>query len=199
MTSRTQLRKRLRTTRQHLDGDTQQRYAGLLANHLSSHPLLRNSRRIAAYLPVDGEMDPTPLLHHLFTLGKRIYLPVLSNFSTGKLMFAAYAPGDPLVYNRFGIPEPELTSRQLIKPQALDLVLTPLVAFDHQGHRIGMGGGYYDQTFHFLKHRTHWRKPRLLGIGYEFQRIAAIKSESWDVPLDFAATEKRIYQFDHNN
>lgn len=199
MTSRTQLRKRLRATRQHLDSDKQQHYAGLLANHLSNHPLLRNSQRIAAYLPADGEMDPTPLLQHLFTLGKRIYLPVLTNFSAGKLEFAAYAPGDHLVYNHFGILEPELTSRRLIKSSALDLVLTPLVAFDNQGHRLGMGGGYYDQTFYFLKHRTHWRKPRLLGIGYEFQQVAAIKSESWDVPLDFVATEKKIYQFGHDN
>lgn len=195
MTSRTQLRKRLRTTRQHLDSDKQQRYAGLLANHLVNHPLLRNSHRIATYFPANGEMDPTPLLHHLFTLGKRIYLPVLSNFSAGKLAFAAYTPGDPLVYNRFGILEPELTSRRLIKPVALDLVLTPLVAFDNQGHRIGMGGGYYDQTFYFLKHRTHWRKPQLLGIGYEFQRVKSITAEPWDVPLHFAATEKTIYTF----
>lgn len=198
MTSSTLLRQRLRNKRRNLDCDEQQRCAGLLANHLSNHPLVRNSQRIAAYLPVNGEMDPTPLLHHLFSLGKRIYLPVLTNFSASKLEFSAYKPGDTLVYNRLGILEPEFTSRHAIKPFALDLVIAPLVAFDAQGHRMGMGGGFYDRTFCFLKHRRYWRKPNLLGIGYEFQRVNSITSNAWDVPLHFVATEKTIYTFNDN-
>ncbi len=199
MTSRIQLRQRLRIQRRNLDSGEQQRCAGRLAGLLSGSRLISRSQRIAAYLPADGEMDPTPLLHQLFLLGKSVYLPVISNFSAGRLDFAEYKPGDRLVYNRYGIPEPELTSRRLIKPLALDLILTPLVAFDNQGHRIGMGGGFYDQTFAFLNHRRYWQKPRLMGLAYEFQRVAAIQTESWDVSLDFAVTEKKIYLFDCNH
>lgn len=117
---------------------------------------------------------------------------MLVPFSKQKLWFAKFSPTDKLAYNRFGIPEP--VRRRLIKPCALDLVLTPLVAFDCNGHRVGMGGGYYDRSFAFLRRRHHWRKPRLLGLAYELQKLARIIPNDWDVPLDAVATEARIYR-----
>ena len=74
----------------------------------------------------------------------------------------------------------------------LDLVLVPLVAFDDRGNRLGMGGGYYDQTFAFLSQRQHYRRPTLLGVAYEFQRLVALPVQAWDIPLDGVATEKRV-------
>lgn len=68
---------------------------------------------------------------------------------------------------------PGVSIRQMINPLALDLVMVPLVAFGQQGHRVGMGGGYYDRTFSFLRYRQHWRRPLLLGTAYEFQCIPA--------------------------
>jgi len=150
------------------------------------------SHRIAAYLAADGEIDPAPLLKYLWSAGKQIYLPVLVPFSPYKLWFARFNPDDLLAFNRFGIPEP--VQRHLIKPSALDLVLTPLVAFDIAGHRIGMGGGFYDRTFAFLQRRQHWHKPDMVGLAYEFQKQATIKPNSWDIPLDAVATESRIYE-----
>ncbi|MDH5514996.1 MAG: 5-formyltetrahydrofolate cyclo-ligase, partial [Gammaproteobacteria bacterium] len=134
---------------------------------------------------------PLPLMQHLWTLGKKIYLPVLVPFSDNRLWFAHFVPGDRLVYNRYGIPEP--ASRNLIKPTALDLVLTPLVAFDVHGHRIGMGGGYYDRRFAFLRQRTRWRKPRMLGIAYDMQKQERILSNAWDIPMDAIVTEQALY------
>ena len=62
------------------------------------------------------------------------------------------------------------------------------------GHRVGMGGGYYDRSFAFLQQRHHWRKPRMLGIAYEFQKQPAIRPNAWDVPLDAIATEACVYR-----
>jgi 5-formyltetrahydrofolate cyclo-ligase len=67
------------------------------------------------------------------------------------------------------------------------------VAFDTAGHRIGMGGGFYDRTFAFLQRRQHWHKPNLLGLAYEFQKQTTIKPDNWDVPLDAIATETDVY------
>jgi len=150
------------------------------------------SQRVAAYLATDGEIDPYPLMQSLWESGKTIYLPVLAPFSNRKLWFAEFKPTDVLAFNRFGIPEP--VRRRLIKPCALDLVLTPLVAFDSNGHRVGMGGGYYDRSFAFLRRRRYWRKPRLLGLAYELQKQTSIKANDWDIPLNAVATEARIYQ-----
>jgi len=116
---------------------------------------------------------------------------VLAPFSRQRLWFARYTPGDALAANRYGIPEPVV--RELIKPWALDLILTPLVAFDTTGHRIGMGGGYYDRSLAFLHSRQHWQKPCRLGLAYEFQKQVMIEPNPWDIPLDGIATEACIY------
>jgi 5-formyltetrahydrofolate cyclo-ligase len=190
MTSRI-LRQTIRQQRRALTRDEAEFCAEQMAQHLFKHPLILRSHRIAAYLAADGEMDPAPLLELLWSAGKQVYLPVLVPFSRQKLWFARFSSGDMLACNRFGIPEP--VRRNLIKPLALDLVLTPLVAFDTAGHRIGMGGGFYDRTFAFLQRRQHWHKPNLLGLAYELQKQATIKPNSWDVPLDAIATETRVY------
>jgi 5-formyltetrahydrofolate cyclo-ligase len=185
------LRQTIRARRQAIPAATARKYATQLANNARNHSLLLNSRHIAGFLAADGEMDPLPLMQQLWSLGKKIYLPVLTPFARNRLWFAHFEPGDELVFNRYGIPEP--VRRHLIKPSALDLVLTPLVAFDSRGHRVGMGGGFYDRSFAFLQRRSHWKKPRLLGIAYELQRQQAIETGSWDIPLDAIVTEHTLY------
>jgi 5-formyltetrahydrofolate cyclo-ligase len=190
MPSRT-LRQTIRQQRRALTPGEAAACAEQMAQQAHRHPLIVRSQRIAAYLAADGEIDPAPLLAHLWSAGKQVYLPVLTPFARQKLWFARFNEGDILVFNRFGIPEP--LQRHLIKPSALDLVLTPLVAFDVAGHRIGMGGGFYDRTFEFLQRRQHWHKPYLIGLAYEFQKQTTIIPASWDIPLDAIATESQIY------
>ena len=186
------LRQSIRQQRRSLTRAEADHCAEQLAHRTARHALVLQSQRIATYLAADGEIDPYPLMQSLWDSGKTLYLPVLAPFSNGKLWFAKFNPTDILVFNRFGIPEP--VRRRLIKPCALDLVLTPLVAFDSNGHRIGMGGGYYDRSFAFLRRRRYWRKPRLLGLAYELQKQASIEPNVWDIPLDAVSTETRIYQ-----
>jgi 5-formyltetrahydrofolate cyclo-ligase len=184
----------MRKRRRALSQTERDAFGACLARVASREPLVRISQRIALYLPVNGEMDPRPLMDRLWSLGKVLYLPVLARFPERRLWFSIYGPGAPLADNRFGIPEPVSAHHALVSAVFLDLVLLPLVAFDAEGNRLGMGGGYYDCSLAFLKRRRHWRKPRLMGVAYEFQRIARIKSESWDVPLDAVATEQRVYR-----
>jgi 5-formyltetrahydrofolate cyclo-ligase len=186
------LRQSIRQQRRSLTPAEADDCAEQLAHRTARHALVVQSQRIATYLAADGEIDPYPLMQSLWDLGKTLYLPVLVPFSHGKLWFAEFNPTDILVFNRFGIPEP--VRRRLIKPSALDLVFTPLVAFDNNGHRIGMGGGYYDRSFAFLRRRRYWRKPRLFGLAYELQKQASIEPNDWDIPLDAIATEAHIYQ-----
>ena len=74
-------------------------------------------------------------------------------------------------------------------------MLTPLVAFDDHGVRVGVGRGYYDRCFRFLRHRAHWRRPKLLGVAYELQRVPPLVPSSWDVPLWGVVTEARRAAF----
>ena len=195
-TSRQALRRELRGQRRQIS-ETQRTASALqLAANAGRDRLVLNSRHIAVYLPSDGEIDPQPLMHYLWSLGKRLYLPVLVSFSDRRLWFSSYSPGERLVLNRFGIPEPERVHHRRIQPVSLDLVLTPLVGFDDSGHRLGMGGGYYDRVFGFLNRRTRWKKPRLMGLAYELQRCEALQAAAWDVNMDAVATEQAVYHFD---
>jgi 5-formyltetrahydrofolate cyclo-ligase len=186
-----QLRQSIRRKRRAVSAAEAASCAEQLARHTATHPLVANSRHIATYLAADGEIDPWPLMRSLWSSGKTLYLPVLAPFSRQRLWFARYTAGDRLVVNRYGIPEPLV--RELIKPWILDLVLTPLVAFDTSGNRVGMGGGYYDRSLAFLHGRQHWQKPRRLGLAYEFQKQATLAPSPWDIPMDGVATERRIY------
>jgi 5-formyltetrahydrofolate cyclo-ligase len=96
--------------------------------------------------------------------------------------------------NRLGIPEPADTDASLA-PDALDVVLVPLLGFDRRGHRLGFGGGYYDRSFAFLRDVERPAKPLLVGIGYALQEVERVPHEDWDVPLDYVATERELIDF----
>lgn len=138
-------------------------------------------------------MDPGPLLALAGRPERRVFLPVLRPDPQPRLWFLPYAPGDPLRANRLGIPEPRGGRRGAVPPWALDLILVPLVGFDADCNRLGMGGGFYDRTLAFLHRRRHWHRPRLIGLAHECQRVNRLEPRPWDVPLDAVATERRIY------
>lgn len=188
------LRQQIRERRRALSDTEREHAAFMLCERIASSRLFQQSKHIAFYLPNDGEMDLTLLIKHAWQLGKQCYLPVLAEPNTQRLWFIPYTPSTKLRNNRFGIPEPVHSNKtRLTKTLSLDLILMPLVAFDEQGNRMGMGGGFYDRSLAFLQHRQHWHKPNLLGIGYEFQKQEQLEVNRWDVPLQAVATEKSLY------
>ncbi|WP_245731865.1 5-formyltetrahydrofolate cyclo-ligase [Thiocapsa roseopersicina] len=176
---------------------SQRNHSRLVARLLRREIRFRRARRIAAYWPADGELDPRPLLEDAFTDGKAVYFPVLGKRIGGrsrvKLRFVRWIAGETMRPNHFGIPEPTRRGRHIRPARHLDLILVPLVGFDSACNRIGMGGGYYDRTLAFLKARRYWRRPRLIGLAHECQRIERIEPRPWDIPLDAVVTERRIY------
>jgi 5-formyltetrahydrofolate cyclo-ligase len=109
------------------------------------------------------------------------------------MTFAELEPSAALAANFFGILEPRVGRG--IDARKLDLVLTPLVAFDDRGVRVGVGRGYYDRCFRFLRHRSHWLRPKLLGVAYELQRVPSLTPSAWDVPLWGVVTEAGVRRF----
>ncbi|HEY9148812.1 MAG TPA: 5-formyltetrahydrofolate cyclo-ligase [Gammaproteobacteria bacterium] len=192
---RHQLRRQIRQQRRNLSPQQRRAAAQQLSRTLVRHPLFLHSRHIAFSLPNDGELDLTPLIRRAWAMGKRCYLPVLSPLYHNRLWFAPYHADSRLLPNRFGIPEPDCNWRQMRPVWALDLVLTPLVAFDAAGNRLGMGGGFYDRTLAYLARRQHWRKPRLIGTAYAFQQVESLPHQPWDVPLQGVATECGVFEW----
>lgn len=173
----------------------QQRQASLgLGSQFKQLAGLRRIHSVAVYFANDGELDPTALIHWCWKTGKEVYLPVLHPVRRRELMFLPYRPDTRLARNRLGIPEP-LASNGLPRPLwTLDLVLTPLVGFDLRGNRMGMGGGYYDRTLAPAFKGLTPRRPLLMGLAHECQKVAQLPIDSWDIPLDAVITDKAIYR-----
>jgi len=98
-----------------------------------------------------------------------------------------YSANNLNTLNRYGIEEPNASDSPW-PANAFDVMLIPLVAFDRNGTRIGMGAGYYDRAMQALAHQTS-TKPYLVGLAHHFQEVSSLKRESWDVPLDAILTD----------
>ncbi|NNL55616.1 MAG: 5-formyltetrahydrofolate cyclo-ligase [Woeseia sp.] len=137
------------------------------------------SRFIACFLPMDDEVDTRDIIERAWSANKRIFVPILR--ARHKMSFREIRPESTLIRNWFGIWEPE--SGDFIPPRNLDIVVTPTVAYDSRNNRIGMGSGYYDRCFSFLRHRMHWFRPKLVGVAFECQKVEKITPNAWDIRL----------------
>jgi len=164
--------------------------AEAITTRLLEHPALARVGYVAGYWASGGEL-PLHVLQLRLRPDQIWCLPCVQ--PDGQLRFAPWRPGDPLVTNRYGIPEPNVATGSLLEPRELHLVLVPLLGFDRRGHRLGMGGGYYDRSFEFR--RTAPAPPTLIGIGYAMQELPSIPREDWDVPLDALVTENELIDF----
>jgi 5-formyltetrahydrofolate cyclo-ligase len=197
------LRKQLRARRAAVS-PTARHAAGLqLARLALRHCLLARRRRIGFYMPSKNEIDILPLLRTALRMGVTCYLPVvpgraLASAGRRKLWFTRLAgnekgfdrPHPAWVNNRYGIPEYLPRTARWVRARQLDLLFMPLLGFDSQGWRIGMGGGYYDASLAHLRQRQHWRRPHLIGVAFSVQEIVKVPNDPWDVRLDGILTER---------
>ncbi|MDC0663204.1 5-formyltetrahydrofolate cyclo-ligase [Marinobacter sp. SS21] len=191
--SRAHIRSALRNRRRSLTAAEQRSAAKRLSVLLMTSPSLYRARHIGIYLPNDGEIDPGPFIAAARDRGVQFYLPILHPYQHGRMLFGHYSPHSRLVNNRFGIPEPSLAHERIRPAWSLDAVLLPLVGFDLEGGRLGMGGGFYDRTFAFVR-RTPRLAPKLIGLAHEIQRVVRLPIEPWDIPLQGIVTDHRRYR-----
>ena len=187
------MRRQARRRRTELDPALRERASGLICQRIARSRAFRDARHIGLYLPVNGEVDTFPLLEQAAAAGKRLCLPIVPGRYPHAMEFGLLEPDTVMESGAFGILQPRRRLATVIAARDLDLVIVPLVAFDPAGNRLGMGAGYYDRCFGFLRHRRHWIRPRLLGVAYESQRAESIPSDPWDVPMWCIATEAASY------
>lgn len=183
------LRRQVLDTRAALHPQARRRADRQMAGHLLRLLTERDCVDLAAFEPFRGEPDLRPALTVLAEAGRRIWLPVVAG---ERMQFRRWTPSTPMVNNRFGIPEPAEGAYR--DPERLEIVLTPLVAFSANGMRLGMGAGYYDRAFEFLRTDPE-AGPWLVGVAYAFQQIDSLPADPWDVPLAAALTERGLQVF----
>ena len=139
-----------------------------------------DAQRIALYLASDGEISTSVLASIARSEGKHLFLPIL----TGEhgLAFARWETDMTLSVNRYNIPEPPVAAEHCPAAE-LDMIFLPVVGWDSHGGRLGMGGGYYDRALAGIV------GPVLVGLAYGSQQVEQIPRESWDIVLDYVATD----------
>lgn len=182
------LRSKHRAQRRDIVENTLQEHAIDLEAQVSKLAEYKAANHVAAYIAILGEISVENIIRTGSSEGKTFYLPILRGDA---MAFAPWQPDAPLLKKKFGLLEPDCAESEWIDPTDLDLVLTPLVVFDHHGNRIGQGGGFYDRTFEFTRSSA---KPILIGVAHDSQREESLTPQSWDIPLDVIATEKMLYR-----
>lgn len=145
----------------------------------------RYAKHIALYHAFHGELDLSELWRSAPKQGRFCYFPVINEDKS--LSFLPANPATKFKPNHFGIPEPDVDRAEAVHPRDIDLIFMPLVAFDDNCTRVGMGGGYYDRTLAGVDH------PLLIGVAYEFQHQPVMVAHDWDVPLTAVVTPEKIY------
>jgi len=186
-------RRRLRALRLALPTPVRAAAERAIADALRRMGAFRRGRRIAIYLAMPGEVDPATILRDARRAGCEIFVPQVASRRRGRMNFVPLRPDTLLRPNAYGIAEPVARAGEQVRPLELDLVLMPVVGFDRDGNRLGMGAGYYDRA---LKHRRdaarHWRRPRLVGLAFACQEVESIVRSPWDVTLDAVVTERGV-------
>lgn len=197
MSARSAIRAELRAKRRALSEQEQRSAQARLLNQAAN--IIDHSNVIAAYLPNDGEISPQTLIEYAWTNNTIVALPVLHPFHPQTLLFVRYTPESEIVKNKFGIPEPVLTTQNILPIHALDHIFMPLVGFDESGHRIGMGGGFYDRTLAPIiqSQRVGYLSlkisspPTLIGLAHDVQMLDTIPCAQWDIPMSHIFTPQK--------
>jgi len=195
------IRQSIRLQRRNLDASQQKQASLQLLKRLINHPKILKAKTISVTLAYDGEINLDAFINWCWQQNKKVFVPVVHPQQTGKLLFLAYQASTKMVKNRFGIDEPELIDNvsdndnynendylNSCSVQQLDIVFTPMVAFDKHGNRMGMGGGYYDRLL--APWFTSKKGPYPIGLGHDCQYVEQLPTQEWDVPLPEIITPK---------
>ena len=141
-------------------------------------------KNIGGYFPSNFEIDDLKILEMMEKKNFNVSLPVIKE--NNQMNFLQWSRNDPLIINKFGIPEP--ISSNIIDP---DILLVPLVSFDSKLNRLGYGGGFYDR---YIEKIEKVKKVIKIGLAFSYQKIKKVPINKFDKKLDFIITEKEILQ-----
>lgn len=197
------LRETLKSARKEVPQIEREDYAASMLETISGMAQYIDSKSVGIYINTASEMSTHALIEHAHSLNKKVYCPYIEDAKNGLMSFKPWTT--KLKKNRYGIEEPA-PSNPSIDAKQLDIIFLPLVGFDTNGERLGMGGGFYDRLLEFKRDQRREQsitnKPLLIGLAYEVQKTTDIPTQGWDIKLDAAITERKSYIFNpviHNS
>jgi 5-formyltetrahydrofolate cyclo-ligase len=154
---------------------------------LEALPELCRARAVLAYAAFGAEVDLDPWLARLLAAGTGVFLPWVDGLQLG-IARVCDLQAD-LVPGWRGVREPRAIGRRPARPDRLDAVVTPGVAFDRSGRRLGYGGGHFDRLLTMLRPETP-----VVGVAFEIQIVDTVPTAMHDRAVDVVVTEAAVYR-----
>lgn len=181
-----ELRKSLIARRRSLHPAERERATRRIASIVSALRQFKPGARIAIYASFGSELNTQRVLQAAKSRGIALYVPAIVDLPRRRMRFVA-----------LGRTRVDVRNRRFIPPRWFNLILLPIVGIDAGGHRLGMGAGFYDRALAFRRLRNRWMGPRLIGLGFECQRVDSVHADHWDARLDALITESGLHVFPH--
>ena len=143
---------------------------------------------VSSFISINSEINTKELNNLIFIKNKILCLPVIEK-KNSHLIFKQFKSEENFVKGHMNISEPQNKNKILIP----ELIFVPCLAFDHNGNRLGYGGGYYDRTFAYLNKINH--NFISVAYAYEDQKLEYIPIDKFDFKVDYVITEKNLYSF----
>ena len=180
-----QLRKLALSKRDNTDKEYREKSGELIEAKLLKNPFVKAAKVIMCYSSFRSEVPTDEIISGLAAMDKKLCFPVCGK--NGIMQAWHPANKDAWKAGMMGICEPDVEKSELIKPEDIELVICPMVAFDGHRRRMGYGGGYYD------RYLPKCSKAVRVGIAFEIQRMEELITDSYDCPMDMIFTEENIY------
>ncbi|HAS73649.1 MAG TPA: 5-formyltetrahydrofolate cyclo-ligase [Clostridiales bacterium UBA8960] len=175
--------------RQSIDERVRVNAPAIILDKLLSMPEFTHANVISSFVSFRDELEMNAINTFIIAKHKTLLLPYIDS-NPKKMVFYKVEDLSQLVKNDFGIFEPDPSIHKRFDPQEIECVLTPGVAFDMRGFRLGYGGGFYDKFFSEIKKTT----PKI-GVAYEMQFVETLPVEEYDQPITHLVTETGIRVF----
>lgn len=148
--------------------------------------------RVALYASFGSEFNPAQIARAARRRGIDLYVPVVVDLPRRRMRFVAWSAAIKPGIERT---RSNVASLRFIPARWFNLILLPIVGIDADGHRLGMGAGFYDRALAFRRLRRHWKGPHLIALGFDCQRVEQTHAQAWDARVDALITESGLHHF----
>ena len=176
------LRERMRALRAAIPAGDRRRMAQAITDRLFTLPTLDSAEVVMVFASFGSEVPTDGIVDRLHALRRTVLLPFVED---GELRASRFGPGDRTVATTYGPREPATPS--VVDPAEIEAIVTPGLAFDRRGHRLGYGGAFYDRYLPTLGTRAF-----RIGIAFHQQLVEEVPSGEHDAPVDVVVTDREI-------
>lgn len=186
-----QIRTEILERRNMLTAEEREKAEVTILKSLSTLSEFENANTIASFVSFRNEIEMQTINQSILSSGKKLVLPLI-DMTLKTMHFHQVDNLESLVKNSYGILEPNPEEHPQVPFEDIELVLTPGVAFDLFGYRLGYGGGFYDRFFTSLK-----KAIPSIGIAFECQVVSKLPTDAYDQKIQKLLTETGLKNFTH--